>query len=67
MDYVYIFSFLLCIPLVWNILFSLRFEKLFQSGKVWQIRCAYVLATVIFSHIFADAISTFVNNIYALF
>ena len=67
MDYVYIFTFLISLPLIWNILFSLRFEGLFQKGKVWQIRCAYVLATIILSHFIAIAVSTFVNNINALF
>ena len=67
MQYVYVFTFLLSIPLVWNILFSLRFEQLFQKGKIWQIRTAYVIATIVLSHFLADAINTFVINIYALF
>ena len=67
MQYLYIFTFLLSIPLIWNILFSLRFEGLFQKGKVWQIRAAYVLVTIILSHFFADAIYNFVSNIYNLF
>lgn len=67
MQYVYIFTFLLSIPFVWNILFSLRFEGIFQKGKVWQIRAAYVIATIALSHLLAEAINTFVINIYALF
>ena len=67
MDYVYLFTFLLGLPLIWNILFALRFESVFQKGKVWQIRCAYILSTIILSHFLADAISSFVNNINALF
>ena len=67
MDYVYVFTFLLSIPFIWNILFSFRFENLFKSGKVWQIRAAYVISTIVVSHLLASAISTFVNNIYALF
>ncbi len=67
MDYVYIIIFLLGLPLFWNILFSLRFENIFQKGKIWQIRCAYILVTIILSHFLADAISSFVNNINALF
>ena len=67
MQYLYVFTFLLSLPLVWNILFSLRFEGLFQKGKLWQIKAAYIIVTIILSHFFADAINTFVNNIYALF
>lgn len=67
MNYVYIFTFLLGLPLFWNILFSLRFESVFQKGKNWQIRCAYIFITIILSHFLADAISSFVNNINALF
>ena len=67
MNYVYVFTFLISLPIVWNILFSLHFEGVFQKGKIWQIRCAYVLVTIILSHFIADAISTFVNNINALF
>lgn len=67
MDYIYVFTFLLSLPLIWNILFSLHFETLFQSGKVWQIKAAYIIVTIIISHLFASAISEFVNNIYALF
>lgn len=67
MQYLYVFTFLLSLPLVWNILFSLRFEGLFQKGKLWQIKAAYIIVTIILSHFLADAINTFVNNIYALF
>ena len=67
MKYLYIFTFLLSIPFMWNILFSLRFEGLFQKGKIWQIRAAYVIATLILSHFFAAAIDTFVTKIYELF
>lgn len=67
MNYVYVFTFLLGLPLVWNILFSLRFEGVFQKGKIWQIRCAYVILTIVLSHFLAEAISNFVNNINALF
>ena len=67
MQYVYIFTFLLSIPLIWNILFSLRLEGIFQKGKIWQIRAAYVIVTIVLSHFLADAINSFVINIYALF
>ena len=67
MDYVYVFTFLLSIPFIWNILFSFRFEYLFISGKVWQIRAAYFIVTLIISHLLSDAIATFVNNVNALF
>ncbi len=67
MDYVYVFTFLIGIPLVWNILFSFRFENLFKSGKVWQIKVAYIIVSLVISHLLSEAISTFVNNINALF
>ena len=67
MQYLYIFTFLLSIPLIWNILYSLRFESLFQNGKIWQIKTAYVITTVVVSHLLASAITTFANNIYGLF
>ena len=58
---------LLSIPFIWNILFSFRFENLFKSGKIWQIRAAYFIVTLIISHLLSDAIATFVNNVNALF
>lgn len=67
MSYMYVFSFLLCIPLIWNILYSLRFENLFKKDHIWQIKTAYVIVTIIVSHLLASAIDTFTNNIYALF
>ena len=66
MEYLYLFIFLVCIPVVWNILISLKFEGIFKSGKIWQIRCAYVFATLIISHLVAIAIETFSIYIYAL-
>lgn len=67
MEYIYVFTFLLAIPLVWNILYTLLFESIFKSGKEWQIKCAYILLTAIISHLIADMLSTFVNSIYSLF
>lgn len=67
MNYAYIITFLVSIPLIWNILFSLRFESNFKSGKVWQIRAAYIISTIVISHLLASAISEFVNNFNALF
>lgn len=67
MEYLYLCSFLLSLPLIWNILFTLRFEGLFKSGKVWQIRCAYIIVTVIVSHFLAEAIYSFANSVYSLF
>ena len=67
MSYMYVFSFLLCIPLVWNILYSLRFENLFKKDHIWQIKTAYVITTVVVSHLLASAITTFASNIYGLF
>jgi uncharacterized membrane protein YwzB len=67
MNYIYIFSFLLTLPLVWNILYSLRFEGIFKNGKIWQIRVAYVIVTIVVSHLLASAVDTFTNNIYRLF
>ena len=67
MEYVYIFTLLISIPLVWNILYSLRFEGLFKSGKVWQIKAAYIIVTLCVSHILADMMNTFLNSFYSLF
>ena len=67
MQYLYIVVFLLGIPFIWNVLLSLRFESIFQQGKIWQIRLAYVLVSIILSHFLADAIYTFASNINALF
>lgn len=67
MQYLYIFTFLLSMPLVWNILYSLRFEGLFKNGRIWQIKVAYIIVTLVVSHLIADAINTFVNSFYSLF
>lgn len=67
MEYLYLFIFILSMPIVWNILISLKFEGLFKNGKVWQIRCAYFFVTLIISHFLASAIETFSNHIYSLF
>ena len=67
MQYLYLTIFLLSLPLVWNILYSLRFEGLFKARHLWQIKTAYILVTLICSHLVASAIYTFVNSIYSLF
>ena len=67
MQYIYVFTFLLAMPLVWNILYSLRFETVFKSGKIWQIKIGYILLTLICSHLIAEAIDTFVKSFSALF
>ena len=67
MEYLYIFIFLISIPVIWNILVSLKFEGVFKKGKIWQIRCAYFAVTLILSHLLAISIETFSNSIYALF
>ena len=67
MQYIYIFTLLIAIPLVWNILYSLRFEGLFKSGRVWQIKAAYIIVTLVISHLLADMLNTFINSFYSLF
>lgn len=67
MEYIYLTAFLLSLPIIWNVLLQLRFEKLFKSGKVWQIRAAYIIVTVILSHFVADAIYTFSTSIFGMF
>lgn len=67
MEYLYICIFLISMPLVWNMLLALKFEGIFKSGKIWQIRCAYFFVTLIISHLLAISIETFSNYIYALF
>ena len=67
MKYIYLVSFILALPLMWNVLLALRFEGIFKKGSIWQIRCAYILVTVILSHFLAETIYTFTNSIYALF
>ena len=67
MEYIYVFTFLLALPLVYNILYSLRFETVFKNGKVWQIKIGYILLTLICSHLLAEMLNTFVNSFVALF
>ena len=67
MEYIYLFTFLLAIPLVWNILYTLRFESLFKRGKEWQIKVSYILLTAVCSHLIAETLQSFVNSIYSLF
>lgn len=67
MEYIYVFTLLISIPLVWNILYSLRFENLFKAGRVWQIKAAYIIVTLIISHLLADMLNTFINSFYSLF
>ena len=65
MEYIYVFTLLISIPLVWNILYSLRFENLFKSGRVWQIKAEYIIVTLIISHLLADMLNTFINSFYS--
>ena len=67
MEYAYVFTFLLAIPLVYNILYSLRFETVFKHGKVWQIKIGYILLTLICSHLLAEMLETFVSSFISLF
>ncbi len=67
MEYIYIITFLLFIPIIWNILYVLRFESLFQQGKVTQIKVAYFLISLIGAHLVAEAIESFSKAIFNLF
>jgi uncharacterized membrane protein YwzB len=67
MQYIYIFTLLISIPLVWNILYSLRFENLFKSGHIWQIKAAYIIVTLVVSHLLASMLDKFINSFYSLF
>ena len=67
MEYLYIITFLIFIPIIWNILYSLRFESLFQQGKVTMIRAAYVAVSIIGAHLIAEAFESFSKAILNLF
>ena len=66
-ELIYIVTFLLSLPLVWNILYAFRFETLFKQGRVMQIRIAFLVATFIFSHLLAQTLYTFLTFFYNLF
>ena len=67
MEYLYIVAFLMFVPIIWNILLSLRFETLFQQGKISMIRLAYIIVSFIGAHLVASAIESFSLAIYNLF
>lgn len=62
-QYIFIVVFLLFIPIVFKLLRSLKFEHLFQQGKVFEIRCAYILATILISEILTQAL----ERLFSLF
>ena len=62
-QYIFIVVFLLFIPIVFKLLRSLKFEHLFQQGKVFEIICAYILATILISEILTQAL----ERLFSLF
>lgn len=66
MEHIYLFTFIIFIPVVWNILMALRFESLFKQGHVWHIRLAYALVSLVGAHLVAVSIESFANAIYRL-
>jgi len=56
--YVYLIAFVAAMPIIWLVLLASNFEKCFKQGKILQIRIAYVLVTLIGSHLLASLIKT---------
>ena len=66
MEHIYLFTFLISLPIIWNVLMALRLDSLFNQGHILQIRIAYALATLIGAHLVAISIDSFANAIYRL-
>lgn len=66
MEHIYLFTFLIALPIIWNVLITLRIDSFFSQGKVLQIRIAYALVTLIGAHLVAISIESFANAIYRL-
>ncbi len=54
--YIYFIGLILTTPLVFHILFKLKFQELFQANKVFEIKVAYVIASLLICHILASII-----------
>lgn len=64
---IYLCSFVLMLPIIWQILLATNLEKGFKQGKIWQIRIAYLVITFIGAHLIAIMFDTFVNYLHSLF
>jgi len=65
-NWIYLIVFLISIPVTWFILLASNLEKCFKQGRILEIRIAYILLTLIFSHLLASCISTFVSGFTSL-
>lgn len=61
--FIYMSCLLVSLPFVYQIVTSLRLEEIFKKGKIWQIKSAYFILTIIISHFLA----TFFEKITSIF
>ena len=61
--YIYVAVFLLFIPIVFKILMALHIEHKFEKGAIWQIKCAYILGTILIAELLTQA----VERIFSIF
>lgn len=63
---IYFISFLFGIIIILKILFESNLHKLFKQGRIFQIRMAYFVIAIVFSHLLADAIWRFLQAIITI-
>ncbi len=50
----YLIVFLASLPLVFQILMALNLESKFKKNQIWQIKAAYIIVTIVVSHLVAE-------------
>ncbi len=56
---IYLTAFFVFVPIIFHLLFKLKFQTLFQSNKIWEIKLAYLLLTLALAHLLASFIEKF--------
>ncbi|MFI3329196.1 MAG: DUF1146 family protein [bacterium] len=58
-NYIYFIGIIVSFPIVFRILFKLKFQELFKTNNVWEIKVAYILFSIAICHLLASFLEKF--------
>lgn len=58
-NYIYFIGIIVSFPIVFRILFKLKFQELFKTNNVWEIKVAYILFSISICHLLASFLEKF--------
>lgn len=58
-NYIYFIGFLFSFPIVFRILFKLKFQELFKANNIWEIKVAFVIISLCICHLLGSFMEKF--------